>query len=125
MNTSSFLTGVLIGAAATRMISRNNGMMGQGNGSVSQMADKAKDKMMEFASMGMMSNGNDRESEYPTLGSNHNSAQASSSSSGSQTPPYSKESSMSMVKDFIRSNPDVKQEVDTILKETNTVIPGL
>ncbi|HEY2492870.1 MAG TPA: hypothetical protein VGI33_08165 [Paenibacillus sp.] len=113
MNTSSFLTGILIGAAATSMISKN-----KGNGPVSQMADKAKDKVMDFATMGMINNGSDLNSVF-----NHNAAQGSSSSS--MSPTYSKESNMSMVKDFIRSNPDVKVEVDMILKETNTVIPGL
>jgi ABC-type glycerol-3-phosphate transport system substrate-binding protein len=113
VNTSSFLTGILIGAAATSMISKN-----KGNGPVSQMADKAKDKVMDFATMGMINNGSDLNSVF-----NHNAAQGSSSSS--MSPTYSKESNMSMVKDFIRSNPDVKVEVDMILKETNTVIPGL
>ncbi|AJS58010.1 hypothetical protein [Paenibacillus sp. IHBB 10380] len=112
MNTSSFITGILIGAAATSMISKN-----KGNGSVSQMADKARDKVMDFATMGMI-NGSEHDSV-----SGHNAVQGSSSSS--MSPTYSKESNMSMVKDFIRSNPDVKLEVDMILKETNTVIPGL
>jgi hypothetical protein len=30
-----------------------------------------------------------------------------------------------MLKDFIRTNPDVKHEVEKILKETHTSIPGL
>ncbi|MGF7050007.1 hypothetical protein J2T13_004530 [Paenibacillus sp. DS2015] len=123
MNTSSFLTGVLIGAAATSMISKNKGTTGQGNGPVSQMADKAIDKVMDFATMGGIMSGND--SGYPTQGSSSHSSQSSSATSGSKTPTYSKESNLSMVKDFIRSNPDVKQEVDLILRETNTVIPGL
>lgn len=32
---------------------------------------------------------------------------------------------MSMLKDFIRTNPDVKHEVEQILSQTNTTVPGL
>ena len=32
---------------------------------------------------------------------------------------------MNMLKDFIRTNPDVKREVEQILTQTNTTVPGL
>lgn len=118
MNISSLLTGIVIGAAATNMMSKNSR-----NGSMSQVADKAKDKMMDFAGLGMNMNG-DRESESPTMGSTQHSSHESNGSTGNKTQTHSKESSMSMLKDFIRQNPDVKHEVDMILKETNTIIPG-
>lgn len=118
MNISSLLTGIVIGAAATNMMSKNSR-----NGSMSQVADKAKDKMMDFAGFGMNLNG-DHDSESPTMGSTQHSSHESNGSSGNQTQTHSKESSMSMLKDFIKQNPDVKHEVDMILKETNTVIPG-
>jgi hypothetical protein len=119
VNFSSLLTGIVIGAAATNIMSKNNQ-----NGSLSNMADKARGKMMDFTSMGL-NLGSDRESEGPTVGSNHNSGYEKIATSGIQTQTHSKESNMKMLKDFIRENPDVKYEVDLILKETNTVIPGL
>ncbi|OAB44253.1 hypothetical protein [Paenibacillus glacialis] len=117
MNISSLLTGIVIGAAATNMMSKNSQ-----NGSVGQIADIAKGKMMDFATLGMNLVG---DNISPTSSSTHNSTHESPATSGSQTQTHSKESSMKMVKDFIKQNPDVKYEVDMILKETNTVIPGL
>lgn len=119
VNISSLLTGIVIGAAATNMMSKNNQ-----NGSVNPIADLAKGKMMDFATLGMNFVG-DNFSESPTSGSTHNSTHESPATSGAETQTHSKESSMKMVKDFIKQNPDVKYEVDMILKETNTVIPGL
>lgn len=119
MNISSLLTGIVIGAAATNMMSKNSQ-----NGSVSQIADKAKGKMLDFATLGMNFVG-DGLNESPTSSSTHSSTHESHATSGTQTQTHSKESSMKMVKDFIKQNPDVKYEVDMILKETNTVIPGL
>ncbi|OAB74447.1 hypothetical protein [Paenibacillus crassostreae] len=120
MNFSSLLTGIVIGAAATNMISKNNqnGAVGQ------QLADKARGKMMDFTGMGSIL-GSDRESESPTVGSNFNSTNETFNTTGIQTQTHSKESNMTMLKDFIKGNPEVKYEVDQILKETNTVIPGL
>lgn len=112
MNTSSFFSGVLIGAAATTLMSKNKGNIGQ-------MADKAKDKVMDVATSNMGINLSDLGSVF-TNESHHSSGSHSQASSS-----LSKDSSINMVKDFIRTHPDVKQEVDQILKETNTVIPGL
>ncbi|WP_438351297.1 hypothetical protein ACP8HI_11985 [Paenibacillus sp. FA6] len=119
MKISSLLTGIVIGAAATNMMSKN-----AQNGSISHMADKAKGKMMDFTMMGM-NLGSDRESEGPTGGLTHNSTYETTATSGLQTQTDSKESNMKMLKDFIKENPEVKYEVDMILKETNTVISGL
>lgn len=119
MNISSLLTGIVIGAAATNMMSKNSQ-----NGSMSQVADKAKGKMMDLAGFGMNLTG-DHEIESASMGSTQHSSHGSGVTSGTQTQTHTKESSMNMVKDFIKQNPDVKYEVDMILKETNTVIPGL
>lgn len=115
MNTSSFLGGILIGAAATTILSKNKGSIMS-----SAMGNNAKHKMMDLASFGMNS-ANSRESEGPTGGSSYQ----SNHSSGTHSQTHSKESSMNQIQDFIRTNPDVKREVDMILKETNSVIPGL
>ena len=112
MNTSSFLSGVLIGAAATAYMSKNKESIGQ-------MADKAKDKVMDVASSNMGI-------DLSSLGSAiTDTLQHSSSSHSHASSTASKDTSINMVKDFIRTHPEVKQEVDQILKETNTVIPGL
>lgn len=61
-------------------------------------------------------------------GSSHdNGSHASGSSEHKKedSPVKSKESNLNMLKDFIRSNPDVKHEVEQILKDTHTAIPGL
>lgn len=119
MNFSSLLTGIVIGAAATNMMSKNIQ-----NGSVSQVAEKAKEKMMDYAGLGMNMI-SDLQSERPRGSSTNHSTTNATASSGTQTQTHSKESSLKMVKDFINQNPEVKHEVDMILKETNTVIPGL
>jgi hypothetical protein len=36
-----------------------------------------------------------------------------------------KEENMKLIKDFISTSPDVKREVEQILKETHTAVPGL
>ncbi|WP_339324298.1 hypothetical protein [Paenibacillus sp. FSL W8-0194] len=97
MNTSSFISGVLIGAAATALVSRSRGNI------TSAIASNAG-KMMDIGSIGSIGM-NNHESRY--------------------SEPHSKVESMKQINEFINSNPDVKREVDSILKETNTVIPGL
>ncbi|MEC0243359.1 hypothetical protein P4H66_26445 [Paenibacillus dokdonensis] len=97
MNTSSFISGVLIGAAATAIMSKNKG-------SITSAITQNAGKMMDMSSLGMNSAG-------------------SHSSGHVQT--HSKDESMKQINDFINSNPDVKREVDMIMKETNTVIPGM
>jgi hypothetical protein len=127
MNTSSFLCGVLMGAAASMIMSKKrNSLMsslGQSGGSMSGAADKAKEKIIGMATTGF---GN-------TAASSSNSssnAQSNGSNSGTsehktESPVKSKESNLKLLKDFIRNNPEVKSEVEQILKETHTAIPGL
>ncbi|MEK3862493.1 hypothetical protein MHH60_03310 [Paenibacillus sp. FSL H7-0716] len=123
MNTSSFLCGVLMGAAASMIMSKKrNSLMsslGQSGGPMSGAADKAKEKIIGMATTGF---GN-------TAVSSSN-AQSNGSSSGisehkTESPVKSKESNLKLLKEFIRSNPEVKSEVEQILKETHTTIPGL
>lgn len=97
MNTSSFISGVLLGAAATALVSRNRGSI------TSAIANNAG-KMMDIGSIGSVGM-NNQASSYATT--------------------YSKAESMKQINEFINSNPEVKREVDSILRETNTVIPGL
>jgi len=97
VNTSSFISGVLIGAAATAIMSKNKG-------SITSAITQNAGKMMDMSSLGMNSAGSHSSQHVPT---------------------HSKDESMKQINDFINSNPDVKREVDMIMKETNTVIPGM
>jgi hypothetical protein len=128
MNTSSFLCGVLMGVAASMIMSKKrNSLMsslGQSGGSMSGAADKAKEKIIGMATTGF---GNTAASSSNAQSSN---AQSNGSNSGNseqktESPVKSKESNLKLLKDFIRNNPEVKSEVEQILKETHTAIPGL
>ena len=127
MNTSSFFCGVLMGVAASMIMSKKrNAVMsslGQSGGSMSGAADKAKEKIIGMATTGF---GNTSASSSNTSSN----AQSNGSNSGTsehktESPAKSKESNLKLLKDFIRNNPEVKSEVEQILKETHTAIPGL
>ncbi|UNK20493.1 hypothetical protein MNQ98_10965 [Paenibacillus sp. N3/727] len=125
MKTSSFLYGAIFGAAAYRMISRNRNMsfasMLKG-ANLSNLAGTAKEKMMNCNS----NQGSGRqESVRPSPGGSDSSSYSSGNQHGVQASTNSKATNLKQVKDFIRSNPDIKHEVEQILKETHTVIPGL
>ncbi|MDT3426845.1 hypothetical protein J2Z22_002379 [Paenibacillus forsythiae] len=116
MKTSSFFFGVMLGATASMLMSKKRNMfiplMGQ-----SGAAEKAKNKIMDMATTGFGSTSAIQQGAKPE----------SSGPEGlkADTSARSKESNLSMLKDFIRSNPDVKRDVEKILKETHTAIPGL
>lgn len=123
MKTSSFLCGVLMGAAASMIMSKKRNLLmsslGQSGGSMSGSADKAKEKIISMATAG-----------FGSTAASTNNTQSKASNGGSaehktESPEKAKESNLKMLKDFIRSNPDVKSEVEQILKETHTAIPGL
>jgi len=124
MKSSTFLCGVVVGVAASMYMSKKRTSMmssfGQSKGSMSGAADKAKDKIMGMAMTGF---GNTSASDMTS--SSQGSGTQSSSSTEKYSPIKSKEANLSMLKDFIRTNPDVKQEVEKILKETHTTISGL
>jgi hypothetical protein len=122
MNTSSFLCGVLMGAAASMIMSKKRSAMMSSllhtGGTSYNAGDKAKDKIVGMAMTGF---GN------TAANSSHDDGSHASGNSGHKedSPVKSKESNLNMLKDFIRSNPDVKHEVEQILKDTHTAIPGL
>lgn len=123
MNTSSFLCGVLMGAAASMIMSKKRSAMMSSllrtGGSSESAGEKAKDKIMGMAMTGF---GNTAEGSSHDNGSH---ASGSSEHKKEDSLVKSKESNLNMLKDFIRSNPDVKHEVEQILKDTHTAIPGL
>lgn len=123
MKTSSFLCGVAIGVAASMVMSNKRhslmSSVGHSGGSMSGAADKAKDKIISMATTGF---GNTAAS---SSNSQNNASNGGSTEHQKESAVKSKESNLKMLKDFIRSNPDVKHEVEQILKEAHTSIPGL
>lgn len=105
MNTSSFISGVLLGAAATAIMSKNKG-------SITSAITHNAGKMMDIGSIG-------------SIGSASSGSHSSQTYAQTHVQSHNKDDSMKQIHDFINSNPDVKREVDMIMKETNTVIPGL
>ncbi|MCL6602412.1 MAG: hypothetical protein K6T94_05990 [Paenibacillus sp.] len=126
MKSSTFLCGVLVGAAASMYMSRKRTSMmssfGQSKGSMTGAADKAKDKIMGMAMTGF---GSTSASNTTNSTSSTTQGSAAQMSTDKYSPIQSKEANLDMLKDFIRSNPDVKHEVQQILKETHTTISGL
>lgn len=120
MNTSSFLCGVMMGAVAGVMVSRKRGiaMSSLMNGSFSGAGERAKDKILGMAVTGFGDTAREAKEEKE-------SGLKSSAEHKHESPVQSKESNLKMLKDFIRSNPEVKHEVEKILKDTHTAIPGL
>ncbi|WP_310829338.1 hypothetical protein [Paenibacillus pedocola] len=122
MNTSSFLCGVMLGAAASMMMSKKRSTMMssllQPGGQMQGAGEKARDKIMGMAMTGFGSTQTDGANEK----AEH---KAASNADQKESAIKSKESNLKLLKDFIRSNPDVKHEVEQILKETHTAIPGL
>ncbi|MFF2908082.1 hypothetical protein [Paenibacillus sp. NPDC057934] len=124
MNTSSFLCGVLLGAAASMIISKKrsalmsslvqSGANGHGAG------DRAKEKLF-----GMAMTGFGNTSASGDQGHEQDSKSGKGEHKKSESPVQSKESNLKMLKEFISSNPDVKHEVEKILKDTHSAIPGL
>jgi len=115
----SFLCGALVGAAAVIWSARRNGgKLASGKG------------IMHLAGMGMNSaeKGNEQgrssasEQKHNTAGFGESKVSPSSFSSDAG---HSKEYSVKQITDFIKGNADVRREVEQILKETNSVIPGL
>ncbi|MNC53196.1 hypothetical protein D3C75_1025850 [compost metagenome] len=81
--------------------------------------EKAKDKIMGMAMTGFGStaaSGNHDGGARSSQGSTEHKAESTA---------QSRETNLKMLKDFIRSNPEVKHEVEQILKDTHTAIPGL
>ncbi|WDM20293.1 hypothetical protein [Paenibacillus polymyxa] len=125
MKTSSFFLGIVLGAVASSLISRNRNMLGlsmdMGGKKSGNLVQKARTKMMDAAFPGMGEitlNKEDTHKEQdhhsPTDKTAHNAHTVKN-----------KEENMKLIKDFIRTSPDVKREVEQILKETHTAVPGL
>ena len=124
MRLTSFLYGAVFGAYAYRIMSNKRGnslnkMIKKDLGNLAETAKSSVINLSQSYSRGDSPSGgrpSRGESGYFTVSGNARHGQASSNS---------KDSSLSQIKDFIKNNPEVKAEVEQILKETHTVIPGL
>ncbi|MBP1999513.1 type IV secretory pathway TrbL component [Paenibacillus shirakamiensis] len=117
MSSSSFIGGVLLGAAAVMYASKKKSSMlsgaGGGIGSAANWMGLAKQKTEGSF------NGTD------SYSSGSQTSQVSPSPSSQNSSAHTKESNLKSIKDIIRGNPELHKEVEQILKDTNTVIPGL
>ncbi|MFB5265996.1 hypothetical protein ACE41H_04230 [Paenibacillus enshidis] len=122
MKTSSFFLGVLLGAAATSLMSRNGGSamkgMNRNGGNVGGMMEKARHKLMDAAFPGMV--GSDLNAAMTRQEKHDGDKTRKKTYSSSE-----KAENIKMLKEFIRNSPDVKREVEQILKETHTAVPGI
>jgi hypothetical protein len=125
VKTSSFFLGIVLGAVASSLISRNRNMLGlsmdMGGKKGGNLVQKARTKMMDAAFPGMgeitlnkEDTHKDQDHHLQTDKTAHNAHTAKN-----------KEENMKLIKDFISTSPDVKREVEQILKETHTAVPGL
>ncbi|MEC0124302.1 hypothetical protein [Paenibacillus pabuli] len=118
MKASSFFWGIVVGVAASTWLSKGKMPM-LSSGSSRSMMNQAKHKMMEMTFPGM-----DGFSSKPNEHGNESHKNSLKKTTRTVTP-QEKEENMNMLKDFIRTNPDVKHEVEQILTQTNTTVPGL
>ncbi len=121
MKSSSFLCGVLFGAVAAVWASRRKtGLMSMmnGAGSILKTPGANSDSSQSQYKSSQAATGQDKNGAAAT-------AQVHPSPVSSSHANHSKEYNMKQITDFIKGNPDVRREVDAILKETNSAIPGL
>jgi hypothetical protein len=125
VKTSSFFLGIVLGAVASTMISRNRSMLGltmdmEGKKG-GNLVQKARTKMMDAAFPGM----GDITLNKQDTHEDHDHRSTTDKTAHSAHTAQTKEENMKLIKDFISTSPDVKREVEQILKETHTAVPGL
>ncbi|MCM3784041.1 hypothetical protein M3231_13750 [Neobacillus mesonae] len=117
MRTSSFLLGVTLGAVASSILSKNVNMPVAKD--ARKMLNNTKEKMMDMTFPGM-------ESMLSKAGIDSHVIDAVTPSTPKKVvSPKEREENMNLIKSFIRTNPDVKKEVEQVLKESHTAIPGM
>ncbi|AET61429.1 hypothetical protein ACWHAM_03725 [Paenibacillus terrae] len=125
MKTSSFFLGIVLGAVASTMISRNRSMLGlsmdMDGKKGGNLVQKARTKMMDAAFPGM----GDITLNKQDTHKDHDHSSTADKTAHSAHAAQTKEENMKLIKDFISTSPDVKREVEQILKETHTAVPGL
>ncbi|MNJ40933.1 hypothetical protein D3C77_358380 [compost metagenome] len=117
MKSVSFLCGALVGAAAVIWSAKRNGSQMGGNGKGI--------KKLAGLSMNSSGKGSEQQSSSEASFSSSSESKVYPSSTSSANASHSKEYNLKQITDFIKGNADVRREVEQILKETNSVIPGL
>ncbi|WP_334071610.1 MULTISPECIES: hypothetical protein [Paenibacillus] len=120
MKSSTFLFGVILGAVATGLASRRKGgwmsMLSEA-GSMIKLPAMNDGKQHDKSSHAASNSGSEKNGADPT-------AQVFPSSVSSTNSGHSKEYSLKQISDFIKGDADVRREVEAILKETRTAVPG-
>ncbi|USB34744.1 hypothetical protein [Paenibacillus sp. YPG26] len=111
MNSSSFIGGLILGAAGAVWLSKRQSHLLSSAGSLNLSG--LTNKKHECSSTG---------SAASSFGSHAGQVTPSSAPASSAN---SKESNLNTIKSIIKGNPGLHREVEQILKETGTVIPGL
>ncbi|GGG05644.1 hypothetical protein [Paenibacillus aceti] len=117
MRSSSFLTGVILGATAGVMASKRK---------INWMA-MLSEAGSALSLAGMKTECGHRQARATSSQGSTISAQVfpSNRSAGPSLSSHSKEHSLKQIQDFIKGNPDVRHEVEAILKDNSTQIPGI
>lgn len=111
MKSSSFVGGLILGAAATVWLSkRKSSLLSAGSLNLSGLTKQN-------------GGGSSSGSAVSSYGSQSGQVSPSQATAGSSL--HTKESNLTTIKNIIKGNPGLHREVEQILKETNTVIPGL
>ncbi|WP_068617053.1 hypothetical protein [Paenibacillus tuaregi] len=112
MRSSSFVGGLILGAVAAVWLSKRKTPLFSTAGTLG---------------LSGLTKQNGESSSVGAAASSYGSqaGQVSPSQTTSSGTVHSKESNLNTIKDIIKGNPGLHREVEQILKETNTVIPGL
>ncbi|WP_068785233.1 hypothetical protein [Paenibacillus phocaensis] len=129
MKSSSFLGGILVGVFATVWASRRKQSLMSvmnGAGSALKFAGTTSNRQgaTEDISAALKTDASASPPAAKATGANAQVFPSSGSSSAAGSN-HSKEYSLKQLKDFIKGDADVRREVEAILKETNTPVPGL
>ncbi|WP_339816592.1 hypothetical protein MKZ15_14060 [Paenibacillus sp. FSL R7-0216] len=131
MKSSSFLGGILVGVFAAMWASRRKqSLMSVMNGAGSalkfaSMTSNRHESSNEDLSAALKTEGPASENATKAKGANNAQVYPSSGTISAAGSNHSKEYSLKQLTDFIKADADVRREVEAILKETHTPVPGL
>jgi hypothetical protein len=131
VKSSSFLGGLLVGVFAAMWASRRKQslmsvMSGAGSAlKFAGMTSKRNDSPTEDISGALKTEDTGSASVTKAKGADNAQVYPSSGTVSTSGSNHSKEYSLKQLTDFIKGDPDVRREVENILKEAKTPIPGL
>lgn len=131
MKSSSFLGGVLVGAFAAMWASRRKqSLMSVMNGAGSALkfaglSSTRHETPTDDISAALKTDSSPSETAKKAKGADHAQVYPSFSSGSATGSNHSKEYDLKQLADFIKGDANVRREVEAILKETNTPVPGL